>query len=141
MYVQRRKALSVLERGFLMSVLRENIRLEGSKGAADAEATFDSGAAYSCIRPELARGLAVLEPLPRPLTFNMAQEGHTVEVAACVRLDFYLNGRRFSDEFMVVENLKRPVIIGAKTLQAWRMKLDFENEEVIVPRVADEYSI
>jgi len=37
---------------------------------------------------------------------------------------------------MIIDNLSEPVIIGAKTLQAWRLKLDFEKDEVIIdPRV------
>ncbi len=38
----------------------------------------------------------------------------------------------FSDEFMVIEDLSEPVIIGAATLQKWGMKLDFENDAVII---------
>jgi predicted nucleotidyltransferase len=53
-----------------------------------------------------------------------------------VRLDFTLNGYTFTDEFMVIPRLSDPVIIGAKTLQAWRMELDFENHDVIIdPKV------
>jgi hypothetical protein len=53
-----------------------------------------------------------------------------------VGLNFILQGYRFSDEFMVIEGLSEEVIIGAKTLQSWRMKLDFEAEKVIIdPRV------
>jgi hypothetical protein len=53
-----------------------------------------------------------------------------------VTLDFYLNGYRFSDEFVIIPELSEKVIIGAKTLQAWRLKLDFENDEVIIdPKV------
>ena len=37
-----------------------------------------------------------------------------------------------SDEFFVGEGLSEDVIIGAKTLQAWRLKLDFEQDRVIV---------
>jgi hypothetical protein len=33
---------------------------------------------------------------------------------------------------MVIEGLSEEVIIGAKTLQGWRMKLDFEAEKVII---------
>jgi len=47
-----------------------------------------------------------------------------------------LNGDRFSEEFMVIDKLSEDVLIGAKTLQSWRMKLDFEHDEVIYePRV------
>jgi hypothetical protein len=53
-----------------------------------------------------------------------------------VRLNFYIEGYRFSDEFMVIPGLSEPVIIGAATLQKWRMKLDFETDRVIIdPRV------
>jgi hypothetical protein len=53
-----------------------------------------------------------------------------------VTLNFYLNGYRFSDEFVIIPELSEKVIIGAKTLQAWRLKLDFENDEVIIdPKV------
>lgn len=36
-----------------------------------------------------------------------------------------------SAEFMVIEGLSDRVIIGAKTMQSWRMKLDFEHDEVV----------
>ncbi len=48
-----------------------------------------------------------------------------------ISINFYLNGDRFSDEFMVLEGLSDKVIIGAKTMLSWRMKLDFEHDEVI----------
>jgi hypothetical protein len=37
-----------------------------------------------------------------------------------------------SDEFFVVPNLSEEVIIGAATLQKWRIKLDFEHEVVVL---------
>ena len=37
---------------------------------------------------------------------------------------------------MVIPGLSEPVIIGEATMQKWRMKLDFEANEVIIdPRV------
>ncbi len=35
------------------------------------------------------------------------------------------------DEFMIIDGLSEEVIIGAATLQKWRMKLDFEHDEII----------
>jgi len=36
----------------------------------------------------------------------------------------------------VIEGMNNGVIIGVKTLQAWRLKLDFEHDEIIIdPRV------
>jgi hypothetical protein len=53
-----------------------------------------------------------------------------------VLINFYIDGYRFSDEFLLIPNLSEPVVIGAATLQKWRLKLNFETDEVIIdPRV------
>ncbi len=119
-----------------MAVIQKRIRLAGSKGSREEVAIFDSGATYSCIQPELAKMLGTVEPLPEPMDFSTAEEGRTLRAEQAVRLNFYLEGYRFSDEFMLIPGLSEPVIIGAATLQKWRLKLDFEADEVIIdPRV------
>jgi hypothetical protein len=119
-----------------MAVIEKKIRLVGSLGKAEERALFDSGSTYSCIHPQLAKRLGVTESLPSPKRFGTAEKGRTVTARERVSLDFRLNGYTFSDEFMVVSGLTEPVIIGAATLQKWRMKLDFENDDVIIdPRV------
>ena len=119
-----------------MTIIEKEIKLVGSKGEHELAGLFDSGATYSCIDQDLARELETIIPLPSPLSVETAEEGRTVKVKEAVRLDFHLDGYRFSDEFMVIPDLSSPVIIGAKTMQAWRFKLDFEADEVIIdPRV------
>ncbi len=49
-----------------------------------------------------------------------------------ITLDFNLDGYTFSDEFMVISKLADQVIIGAATLQKWRLKFDFENDDIII---------
>jgi len=79
-----------------------------------------------------------VEPLRRPKELGTADENTTVRVTARVALDFELDGVVLSDEFMVVPNLRREVIIGAKTMQAWRIKVDMEKERIIfAPRVGE----
>ncbi len=42
-----------------------------------------------------------------------------------------------SDEFLVIPGLNEEAIIGAATIQKWRIKLDFEHDKAIVdPKVA-----
>ena len=119
-----------------MAVIQKEIRLVGSKGKREELALFDSGATYSCLRPDIARELGNVENLPEPREFGTAKEGEKAIAKERVGLDFYIDGYRFSDEFMIIEDLSEPVIIGTATLQKWRMKLDFENDEVIIdPRV------
>jgi hypothetical protein len=121
-----------------MAVIEKKIKLKGSKGEGDVVAIFDSGATYSCIHPKIASKLEILLPLPEPKHFGTAESGSEVVAKERVSLDFLLDGYTFSDEFMVIQNLSYQVIIGAATLQKWRMKLDFENDEVIIdPRVTN----
>ena len=119
-----------------MAVIQKLIRLVGSKGSREEVAIFDSGSTYSCIHPELAEKLAIVEPLPEPMDFGTAKEGETLTATERVTLNFYIDGYRFSDEFMLIPGLSEAVIIGAATLQKWRLKLDFEADAVIIdPRV------
>jgi len=121
-----------------MAIIEKPIKLRGSKGEENIVALFDSGSTYSCIQPQLAKKLGRTDPLPEPKSFGTAEKRRKVIATEAIRLDFELNGYTLSDEFMVIPGLSSSVIIGAKTLQAWRMKLDFENDEVIVdPRVAN----
>ena len=70
------------------------------------------------------------------MEFGTAKEGEIVSAIGRVTLNFYIGDYRFSDEFMVIEGLSNGVLIGAATLQKWRLKLDFEHDEIIIdPRV------
>lgn len=119
-----------------MAVILKEIELAGSKGREKVEALFDSGSTYSCITRELAEQLGGIVSLPEPLELGTAKEGESLTVTERISLDFHLNGYRFSSEFMVIAGLSERAIIGAHTMQAWRFKLDFENDEVIIdPKV------
>lgn len=119
-----------------MAVIQKTIKLAGSLGSREELALFDSGASYSFIEPKIARELGHVEPMPEPRMFGTARNGDQLTATDRVSLDFYLEGYRFSDEFMLIPDLSEAVIIGAATLQKWRMKLDFEADEVIIdPRV------
>jgi len=119
-----------------MGVIVKEILLEGSKGSDKVKALFDSGASMSFIKKSIAQKLANIEKLPKPLEFETAKAGETLVVYEAVRLDFYLDGDRLSDEFLVVpdEIISEECIIGAKTMQAWRIVMDMENERVYSTR-------
>jgi predicted aspartyl protease len=118
-------------------IIRLPLRFEGSKGEKYLYALFDSGATYSCITEAAASELANLETLHTPMTLATASADTFMMIRNTSRLDFYHEDIRLSDEFLVVPGLSEEVIIGANTMQKWRLKLDFENDNVIVdPRVA-----
>jgi len=115
-----------------MGIITERVRLVGSRGEHETEGLFDSGASYSFVRRNIAERLATLEPLPQPMSFEMAQQGAALTVRERVVLDFWIDGYRFSDEFFVVDNLADELAIGATTMQKWRLKLDMEREDIII---------
>lgn len=118
-------------------IIRVPLRFEGSKGEKVLYSLFDSGATYSCIAEENVEDLEELIKLHTPMRLATASEATFMEINYRVTLDFYYEDVRLSDEFLVVPGLSEEVIIGAATMQKWRLKLDFENDRVIVdPRVS-----
>jgi hypothetical protein len=120
-----------------MSVIKLPILFAGSKGESTLFSLFDSGANLSCINPEYLEKLEIPVNLGRKRKLATASEGHYIEISERVSLDFYLEEVLLSDEFLVVPGLSEEVIIGAATMQKWRIKLDFEHDTVHVdPKVA-----
>ena len=109
----------------------------GTKGETTLYSLFDSGANLSCINPDFLEKLEAPVKLGRIRNIYTAAEGHFIEISERVSLDFYLEEVLLSDEFLVVTGLSEEAIIGAATMQKWRIKLDFENDTVHVdPKVA-----
>ncbi len=120
-----------------MSILKFPIRYEGSQGEKTLYTLFDSGATFSCINPDMVEDLEKLIPLHRPKMVATASEGHYLEIKYRVVLDFFIDDIPLSDEFMVVPNLSEEAILGVTTFQKWKIKLDFEHDQVLVdPKVA-----
>jgi predicted aspartyl protease len=120
-----------------MSIIRLPLRFEGSKGEKVLYALFDSGANLSCINEEFAEEITELIPFLHPRRLATASEHHFIEITNAIRADFYFEDIQLSDEFLVVPQLSEEVIIGAATMQKWRIKLDFETDTVIIdPKVA-----
>jgi hypothetical protein len=120
-----------------MSIIKHPLLYAGSKGEKTLYTLFDSGANLSCINPDLIEGIEIPVSLGRVRQLATASEGHYIEVKEAIRLDFYINDILLSDEFLLVPGLSEEAVIGAATLQKWRIKLDFEHDQVIVdPKVA-----
>ena len=120
-----------------LSIIKLPLLFAGSKGEKFLYTLFDSGANLSCVNPDYVIELGQTEKLGRSRLIGTASEGQYIEVNEAIRLDFYLNDVLLSDEFLVVPGLSEEAIIGAATVQKWRIKLDFEHDAVIVdPKVA-----
>ena len=120
-----------------MSIIKDPLLFVGSKVEKILYTLFDSCANLSCISPDYVEDIEVPVSLGRVRRIATASEGHYIEVKYRVSLDFYMNDVLLSDEFLVVPGLSEEAIIGAATMQKWRIKLDFEHDKAIVdPKVA-----
>jgi len=117
-----------------MGEIFERVRLVGSKGEVEVRALFDSGATYSFVRADVAEQVASVESLPEPMRFATANPNTPVEATKRIVCNFYIDGVRYSDEFLVLDETTEDLIIGAKTMQAWGIKLDLEREKVELTR-------
>jgi len=106
---------------------------------------FDSGASYSIIRRDIAERIAALEPLPDPenWVFETARPGELIEARFAVGLNFRFDDSeaRFRDEFIVFDTCSEELIVGAKTMQAWHITLDFQTETVIYRKTAERLRV
>lgn len=120
-----------------MSIIKHPLLYVGSRGEKHLYTLFDSGANLSCINPDFLEGIEKPIPLGIIRRLSTAGVGHYIEVKERVILDFYINDVLLSDEFLLVPSLSEEAIIGCATLQKWRIKLDFEHDQVVVdPKVA-----
>ncbi len=118
-------------------IIKIPVRYEGENGEKTLYTLFDSGATFSCIHPDYIKDIGDAQKLYRPLEVSTASEGIYLKIEQRIITDFYVNDIRMSDEFMIVPNLSEDAIIGATTMQKWRIKLDFEHDTVIIdPKIA-----
>lgn len=120
-----------------MSLIKFPLLYLGSKGKKNLNTLFDSSVDLSCIRPNYIEHLETPIRLGRVRKYYTANPDLYVEIKEVILLDFYINDILLSDEFLIVPDMNEEVIIGAATLRKWRIKLDFEHDQVIVdPRLA-----
>lgn len=126
-----------------MGILTQELLLRGSRGETRREALFDSGASYSIIRRDIAETLGDLARLPEPWEFETAEAGHTIVAAYRISLDFFFGDseHRFSDEFIIFDDCSEEVVIGATTMQKWRIKLDFGEEQVVYRKTVEKLRV
>ncbi len=136
----RYKVPSIPRQEATVSVLQKEILLSGTKGRRRCMALFDSESSFSIIRRDIAEALQPLSPLVdlENWIFETAQAGQLVQVRFSVALTFHFDDSKehFHDEFFVFDECSEEAIIGARTMQTWKIVLDFQNDEIRYPKTA-----
>ena len=113
-----------------MGLIYKAVRLSGNKGSKEVRALFDSGSLESFIRADIAKRLSSPTRLPNPKTFEMGRG--TLKVTRAMIGDVQLNGATLFATLRVVPNLTEELILGADFFQRWKIRLNPENEEVLL---------
>jgi hypothetical protein len=120
-----------------MSVIKLPLLFRGAKTEKSLQALFNSVVNLSYINPFFATELAIVNILDKEHFIPTLTKGHFIKITKSVRFKFYLHDMLLSHEFLVVPGLSKEAIIGAATMQKWRIKLNFEHDRVEVdPKVA-----
>ena len=117
-----------------MGLIIKTLRVAGDKGERRLEVLFDTGASASFVRQDAAEKIATTLKLPSPEAYTLGDGVGKLRVRETAVLYVYIDGVRISDNFIVAPRLSDSVIIGATTLQKWRVRLDLENERVIIDK-------
>lgn len=117
-----------------MGLIIKKLQVSGDKGKKRLQVLFDTGASRSFIRRDVAESLTTILRLPSPEVYVLGDGLGRLRATETAVVYVMIKGIRISDNFIVVPNLSDQMIIGVNTLQKWRMKLDLENEEVLIDR-------
>src|SRR3990172_12802690 len=113
---------------------KKKLLKDGEKGSRHVMALFDSGASHTLIRKNVAQTFATITKLRHPMSFGLGDGKGKVVAKSMVGFQLHLKGCQLLDDAVVVDELSDEIIIGASTLQKYRLILDFDKEDVIIDK-------
>lgn len=103
---------------------------EGSSASINLDALYDLKSSFSCVSPETARRLGVVDKISDPFMLHTQKNGHYIDVTESIFLSFYVDDVKLTDEFYLIPGLTDDAIVGAYTIRIWRLLLDETNNLV-----------
>jgi hypothetical protein len=118
-----------------MGMIIQQVEIIGDKGRRNIRALLDSGASDSVIRKDVAQNVATFIRLSEPLSFVLGDGRTTMKAEYFTGISFILKGYTFSAQrVLIVDELEEELILGVDVFQRWKLKLDFEREDVIIDK-------
>ncbi len=120
-----------------MGRIFRDLKVFGSKGEHEFKnVLLDSGATFSVIRQNVARGLCDITPffdekgdIIKEKRVPLPDGEHDIVAIGTCTFQTTIDGRVVRDDSLVVNRLKRDFIIGAHTLQEGKIKLVHAKDE------------
>ncbi len=107
-----------------MGIIKQELLVRGDKKEERLTVLFDSGAARSLIRRDIARELSTPKELLIQRDFTAA-DGHKISCKYLSDLVVEIDGKRIGIEAFLIDDLPVPLILGALDMEAYMIKLDF----------------
>jgi len=118
-----------------MGIIMKEVEIAGDKGRKIVMSLFDSGASCSVIRKDVAEEVSTILKIPTPFEFILGDGETTLRADYVTFVEFTLKGYRYPPQrVIVVDKLEEELIFGVDTLQMWKIKLDFVNEDVVIDK-------
>jgi predicted aspartyl protease len=106
-----------------VGLIVKKLVVAGSAGSAVEEVLFDTGTRSSAVRRDLACKLGSPEKLKTPPHFMAARRGVTMKSSEVMLVQIKIDGHFLNGQFYVLDDLRRPIIVGADFLQLWSIAL------------------
>ncbi len=117
-----------------MGIIIKKLKVRGDKGEKMVNCLFDTGASISFVRKDCQEGIASAYPLIEPMSFSLGDGKGKLKAMGWVHIEVEVNGCKIFDEALIVDSLAEDMIIGASTMQKYRIKLDLEHDEIILDK-------
>ena len=119
-----------------MGIIEKELEVEGYKNRqvtkSKARVLFDTGSTVSFVKRDIAEKLS--DVLYFPHEADLGAEDKKMKVEGLIGLTIKINGIDIVDSFWVTDELRREIVVGASTMQARRLILDMEKEEIDVSK-------
>ena len=97
---------------------------------------LDSGSAVSLVRRNIANSCTIESQMPLPQIKLVTASGGKLPIIDCVKAAIEVQGEKFTHDFLVVDNLITPVILGIDFLQEHQLTLNFSRTPVMMTKTA-----
>ena len=105
-----------------MANIKQPLLFSGEKGEMHLYVLFDTNVKLSCISSDFIRDFGRAQRLGRPRIMTTS-EGIPFEIREIIKLNFILDDKEFSEEFLVIPNMVEEVIFGSTTISNLKIKL------------------
>ena len=116
-----------------VATIRTNAaNIQAQFGTTHTEMMLDSGSAVSLVRQDVTSDSNTIERMPLPQIQLVTASGDKLPITDCLKASIEVEGQKFTHNFLVVDKLITPVIMGIDFLQQHGLTINFSHTPVSI---------